>query len=107
VIAGGQIAADDPRTPDVQALLDRHLEFARAQTPLEHSFALDLDGLLDPAITLFTFREHGGLPGRTPVSRRPSGCGWPARYGVSGCIPAEVNSTGSPGWDSSELLPIS
>ena len=69
MIAGGQIAADDPRTPDVRALLDRHLEFARAQTPLEHSFALDLDGLLDPAITLFTFREHGGLLGIGAIKR--------------------------------------
>ena len=54
VIAGSRIAIDDPRDPDVRALLERHLEFALAQTPPEHSFALDAGGLLDPAITLFS-----------------------------------------------------
>jgi putative acetyltransferase len=58
-----QIAVDDPRSPDVRALLERHLEFARSQTPPEHSFALDLDGLLDPAITLFSCRVGGNLLG--------------------------------------------
>jgi putative acetyltransferase len=68
-MAGGQIAADDPRKPDVRAFLERHLEFARAQTPPEHSFALDLDGLLDPAITLFSFRAHGSLLGIGAIKR--------------------------------------
>ena len=63
MVADGQIAVDDPRKPDVRALLERHLEFALAQTPAEHSFALDLDGLLDPAITFFSFRAHGVLLG--------------------------------------------
>ena len=68
-MAGGQIAADDPRKPDVRALLERHLEFARRQTPPEHSFALDLAGLLDPAITLFSFRAHGSLLGIGAIKR--------------------------------------
>ena len=68
-MAGGQIAADDPRRPDVRALLERHLEFARGQTPAEHSFALDLAGLLDPAITLFSFRAHGSLLGIGAIRR--------------------------------------
>jgi putative acetyltransferase len=63
VIASAQIAADDPRKPDVRGLLDRHLEFALAQTPPEHSFALDVPGLLDPAVTLFSFRAGGSLLG--------------------------------------------
>ncbi len=54
MLTDGQIAKDDPRRPDVQALLERHLEFAFAQTPAEHAFALDSDGLLDPAITFFS-----------------------------------------------------
>lgn len=54
---------DDPCNADVQALLERHLEFALAQTPPEHSFALGLTGLLDPAITLFSYRENGRLLG--------------------------------------------
>jgi putative acetyltransferase len=63
VIGSGQIAVDDPCKPDVRRLLDRHLEFALAQTPPEHSFALDAAGLLDPAITLFSFRADGSLLG--------------------------------------------
>jgi len=63
VLADGQIAEDDPRKPDVQALLERHLEFALAQTPVEHSFALDSDRLLDPAITFFSYRASGTVLG--------------------------------------------
>jgi putative acetyltransferase len=69
VIAGGRIAIDDPRDPDVRALLERHLEFALAQTPPEHSFALDAGGLLDPAITLFSIRVHGSLLGIGAIKR--------------------------------------
>ena len=29
----------------------------------------------------------------TLTSRRPDGCGAPEKYGISGCIPALVNST--------------
>jgi putative acetyltransferase len=68
-MADAQIAADDPRKPDVRALLERHLEFALAQTPPEHSFALDLAGLLDPAITVFSFRAHGSLLGIGAIKR--------------------------------------
>jgi putative acetyltransferase len=62
-MADGQIAADDPRERDVRALLDRHREFALAQTPPEHSFALDWSGLLDPAITFFSYRAGGSVLG--------------------------------------------
>jgi putative acetyltransferase len=60
-VAGQEIARDDPRAADVQALLQRHLEFARATTPPEHVYALDTDGLLDPAVTLFGLRRDGEL----------------------------------------------
>ena len=60
---------DDPRRPDVQALLERHREFALAQTPPEHSFALDVTGLLDPAVTLFSCRAHGSLLGIGAIKR--------------------------------------
>jgi putative acetyltransferase len=56
-----EIAADDPRAPDVRALLRRHLEFARATTPPEGVFALGLDGLLDPAVSFYTGRRSGQL----------------------------------------------
>jgi putative acetyltransferase len=58
---GGQISIDDPRADDVRALLDRHLAFARATTPPEDVFALDVDGLLDASVTFFSFRDGGVL----------------------------------------------
>ena len=63
MLTDGQIAEDDPRRPDVQALLDRHLELMHAQTPVEHAFALDSGGLLDPAITFFSYRAAGTVLG--------------------------------------------
>src|SRR5437879_1709025 len=63
VTAPGRIAADDPRKPDVQALLARHRAFALGQTPPEHAFALGAAELLDPAITFFSLREDGSLLG--------------------------------------------
>jgi putative acetyltransferase len=63
VIADARISVDDPRAPEVRALLRQHLEFALGQTPPEHSFALDVDGLLDPAITVFGYRAGGRLLG--------------------------------------------
>jgi putative acetyltransferase len=69
VTTNEQISVDDPTRPDVQALLLRHREFALGQTPPEHSFALDVDGLLDPAITLVSFRADGGLLGIGAIKR--------------------------------------
>jgi putative acetyltransferase len=63
VIDSELIALDDPRRADVRALLERHLAFALSTTPPEHSFALDVDGLLDPAITFYSFRADGELLG--------------------------------------------
>ena len=57
----GEISVDDPRAPDVRALLATHLEFARAPTPPEDAHALDVEGLLDPAVTFFSFRAGGRL----------------------------------------------
>jgi putative acetyltransferase len=57
------IRAEDPGQPDVRALLERHLAFCHATTPLEHAFALDLDGLRDPAVTVFALRSDGELLG--------------------------------------------
>jgi putative acetyltransferase len=53
------IAPDDPRREDVRTLLGRHLAFARSVTPPGHVHALDLDGLLDPAVTFFSARCDG------------------------------------------------
>jgi putative acetyltransferase len=57
----GEIAVDDPRAADVRELLARHLAFAHANSPSEAVFALDVDGLLDPAVTFFSFRDGGEL----------------------------------------------
>ena len=54
---------EDPLTPDVKALLQTHLEFCHEVTPLEHSFALDVEKLRSPEITVFTAREDGALLG--------------------------------------------
>ena len=59
----GEISADDPRAPDVRALLARHMAAMLAATPPEHAFALDVDGLLDPAVTFFSYRADGELLG--------------------------------------------
>jgi putative acetyltransferase len=69
VIDEGQISVDDPRKPDVRALLERHLRFSLEQTPPEHSFALDFGGLLDPAITFFSFRLAGELLGMGAIKQ--------------------------------------
>jgi putative acetyltransferase len=57
----GEIAVDDPRAADVRALLEQHLALMRAASPPEDVHALDLDGLLDPAVTFFSFRRDGEL----------------------------------------------
>ena len=59
----GEISIDDPRHEDVLALLGRHLAFAHSHSPAEDVHALDVDGLLDPAVTFFTFRLRGELLG--------------------------------------------
>jgi putative acetyltransferase len=56
-----EITIDDPAALDVRRLLATHLEFARAPTPPEDAHALDVDGLLDPAVTFFSFRRNGVL----------------------------------------------
>jgi putative acetyltransferase len=62
-VTDGEISADDPRAPDVRALLDRHMAAMLAATPPEHAFALDVDGLLDPAVTFFSYRADRELLG--------------------------------------------
>jgi putative acetyltransferase len=57
------MSIDDPRAGDVRALLERHLAYARATTRPEDVHALDIDGLLDPAVTFFGFRAGGQLLG--------------------------------------------
>ena len=60
-MAEGEIAIDDPGAPDVRRLVETHLAFARAPTPPEDAHALEVDGLLDPTVTFFSFRRDGAL----------------------------------------------
>lgn len=65
----GEIAIDDPRAADVRDLLERHLAFTNAQSPPEDVHALDVAGLLDPAVTFFSFRSAGELLGVGALKR--------------------------------------
>ena len=58
-----EIAIDDPRACDVRELLERHLAFANSHSPPQDVHALDVDGLLDPAVTFFGLRRNGQLLG--------------------------------------------
>jgi putative acetyltransferase len=53
----------------VRALLEAHLAFAREMTPAEHVHALDVEGLLEPAVTFFSARRDGVLLGVGALKR--------------------------------------
>jgi putative acetyltransferase len=55
------ISVDDPNAPDVRDLVARHRAFAASLSPPENVFALDPDGLLNPDVTLFSYRRDGDL----------------------------------------------
>ena len=57
------VAIEDPRTDDVRLLLERHLTFAHEVTPADHVHALDVERLLEPAVTFFAARRAGELLG--------------------------------------------
>jgi len=63
------ISTDDPRGGDVRELLERHLGFARATTAPEDVHALDVDALVDPRVTFFSFRAEGELLGVAALKR--------------------------------------
>lgn len=70
------IAAEDPRSDDIVALLERHLAFAHETTPAEFVFALDLDGLRSPSITFVAARNpDGDLLGIGALKRLDDGHG--------------------------------
>jgi putative acetyltransferase len=55
------IAIEDPSVEDVQELVRRHLAFAHEHTPKVDRHALDVSGLMDPAVTVFSARRDGDL----------------------------------------------
>jgi putative acetyltransferase len=58
-----EISIEDPRTPDVDALLQKHSDFCHAVTPACGVHTLDLAKLRRPGITLFAARIQGDLVG--------------------------------------------
>jgi len=58
---GVRFAVADPR--DARDLLERHLALMNSVTPAGHVHALDLEGLVDPAVTFFGARRDGKLVG--------------------------------------------
>jgi putative acetyltransferase len=67
------ICVDDPRKPEVRVLLDRHLSFCLSETPPEHSFALNVDGLLDPRVTFVSFRDGDTVLGVAAIKELDAG----------------------------------
>ena len=57
------VAADSPVAPDVVALLERHLVFAREHSPEEAVFALPAQHLVHPDVLFFGARDEGVLLG--------------------------------------------
>jgi putative acetyltransferase len=68
-VARFEIAEDDPRAEDVRALLGRHMSFARATTRPEDVFALEVDELVDAAVTFFSLRADGAVLGVGALKR--------------------------------------
>ena len=58
-----EITIEDPTAPEVIAVLERHLAFARAVTPEGGVFALDLEALGRPDVTFLCARADGRLLG--------------------------------------------
>ncbi len=50
------IAIADPRIDEVRQFVEHHLKFGRLHSPPQDAYALEVDGLLDPAVTLFSIR---------------------------------------------------
>ena len=65
----GLISTDDPLADDVRELLERHLAYAKATTAPEDVHALEVEALLDPSVTFFSFRADGELLGVAALQR--------------------------------------
>ena len=68
-----QISVDDPAAPDVRTLLERHLEFAALHSRPEDVHALDVERLLEPHVTFFTYRADGQLLGVGAIKQLDAG----------------------------------
>ena len=61
LVVSAAISTDDPRSPDVVALLEDHLRLMHSLSPPEEVHALDLDGLSRPSVAFFSVRGEGTL----------------------------------------------
>lgn len=68
-----EIGVDDPVAEDVRALLAIHLASSRSATPVEYSFALDAEQLMDPGVTFFSARDGGRLVAVAALKRLNDG----------------------------------
>lgn len=57
------IREDDPRRPEIVALLEIHLAFMASQSPPESRHALDVEGLCRPDITFWSVWNESNLIG--------------------------------------------
>jgi len=57
------VLPDDPESPDVRALLERHFEFNHQHSPPEDVHALDASELSAQDVTFFTIRDNDDLLG--------------------------------------------
>ncbi len=63
ILARVEIVVDDLSGPGIVALLEEHLRDMRATSPPESVHALDLDGLRDPSVTVWTARDGAAVVG--------------------------------------------
>lgn len=70
-----RIERDDLTHPDVVALIELHLRSAFENSPPGSVFALDLSGLRDPAVTLWSAWDGGDLLGMGALKQLDSGHG--------------------------------
>lgn len=63
------ISPDDPLAPDVRALLERHLAYARATSRPEDVHAMAVEALAEPGVTFFSVREDGRVLGVGALKR--------------------------------------
>ena len=63
------VGPEDPRSPDIVALLRAHLTFCHETSPPEDIHAFDLDALTGDAVTFVAAREDGVLLGVGAVVR--------------------------------------
>ena len=70
-----EIREDDLTGEQVRALLAFHLAEARAKTPAEFSFALDLSGLQTPDITVWTAWDGEEIAGVAALKTLRDGSG--------------------------------